>query len=65
MDRVVDIGKWIFVYCTDFIINVANLTGTSYYEVNAFLFVILWPVLTAVLFCYFVYLKWKVSKLEG
>jgi len=65
MDKVVDIGKWIFMYCTDFIINVANLTGTSYYEVNAFIFVILWPSLTVIMFLYFVYLKWKLRKLEG
>ncbi len=33
--------KWmveVYVYCTDFIINLANLTHTSYYEVNAFIF---------------------------
>lgn len=33
--------KWmveVYVYCTDFIINLANLTNTSYYEVNAFVF---------------------------
>ncbi len=39
----------IYVYCTDFIINVANLTDTSYYEVNAFLFCFLWIVITFVL----------------
>ena len=64
MDRVVDIGKWIFMYCTDFIINVANLTGTSYYEMNAFLFVVLWPVLTLVLFCYYLYLKVRAYRLK-
>ena len=39
-----------FVYCTDFIINTANLLDISYYEVNALLFVIIWPLLTIGLF---------------
>lgn len=41
--------KWmveVYVYCTDFIINLANLTHTSYYEVNAFIFCFLWIVVT-------------------
>ena len=35
----------IYFQCTDFVINVANLTGTSYYEINFFLFCVLYPVL--------------------
>ena len=34
---------WLYVYCTDFIINLANGTGTSYYEVNVVLFCFLYP----------------------
>ncbi len=41
--------KEIFVYCTDFIINLTNLLGVSYYEVNALFFVIIWPLLTIAL----------------
>lgn len=37
----------VFVYCTDFMINLANLTGLSYYEVNALVFCLAWPALTA------------------
>ena len=62
MDKIVEIGMWLFMYCTDFIINVANLTGTSYYEVNAFIFVILWPLVTMGLLIYYLYLKVKVRK---
>ena len=43
-------GAWVYGYCTDFVINMANLTNTSYYEVNAALFVFSWPLLTALLF---------------
>ena len=41
--------KEIFIYCTDFIINLTNLLGVSYYEVNALFFVIIWPLLTIAL----------------
>lgn len=35
----------VYNYCTDFVINIANLTNTSYYEVNVFLFCFLYPIL--------------------
>jgi len=50
MELVLKIIREIFVYCADFIINTANLLDISYYEVNALLFVIIWPVLTIGLF---------------
>ncbi|MFD2514219.1 hypothetical protein ACFSRY_10100 [Pontibacter locisalis] len=37
----------VFNYCTDFMINLANLTHLSYYEVNALIFCLIWPLLTA------------------
>lgn len=39
------LGSEAYVYCTDFTINLANLTGTSYYEVNFFFFCVLYPLL--------------------
>ncbi|MEM9928287.1 MAG: hypothetical protein AAF840_00580 [Bacteroidota bacterium] len=36
---------WLYVYCTDFIINLANLLGWSYYEVNVLIFCFGYPVL--------------------
>ena len=36
----------LYVYCTDFIINLANLTGSSYYEMNAIIFCFIYPLLT-------------------
>jgi flagellar biogenesis protein FliO len=44
----------VYVYCTDFIINVANLTNTSYYEVNAFLFCFVWVIITVILLIIYV-----------
>ena len=37
------LGKVIYVYCTDFIINLANLLNLSYYEINTIIFCILYP----------------------
>ena len=44
----------VYGYCTDFVINIANLLGLSYYEVNALIFVIIWPLLTVALVVLFV-----------
>ncbi len=35
----------IYVYCTDFIINLANIFNSSYYEINTLFFCILYPIL--------------------
>lgn len=37
------VGFAIYAYCTDFVINVANITGLSYYEINPILFCFLFP----------------------
>lgn len=47
LELIQELGIFIYIYCTDFVINLANLTGFSYYEVNAFIFIIIWPILTA------------------
>lgn len=33
----------IYVYCTDFVISLANITGLSYYEINFLFFCVLYP----------------------
>jgi|UPI0005C6CD9F hypothetical protein len=53
-----------YVYCTDFIINVANGTGLSYFEVNALLFVLVWPVVSLGLLGYLVWLCFRYSRLR-
>jgi len=57
MDELIHIGKILYAYCTDFIINLANLFGASYYEVNAVIFCFLYPVIIIVLLV--VYIKKK------
>lgn len=56
---------WIYGYCADFMINAANLTQTSYYEVNAFIFCILWPSVTLFLLIWYVHLKVKIARQEA
>jgi len=55
MKHVKIIGGYIYAYCTDFIINLADLTGLSYYEINAIIFCIVWPTLTLLLFILNIY----------
>ena len=54
----------LYNYCTDFIINVANLLGLSYYEVNAFVFCLLYPLLIFVLVSIFIFQKRKLKQLR-
>lgn len=42
---------FLYNYCTDFIINLANLTSLSYYEINALIFLLVWPAFTIALLC--------------
>ncbi|GAA4347577.1 hypothetical protein GCM10023185_02710 [Hymenobacter saemangeumensis] len=40
---------WAFWYCTDFMVNLANLTHTSYDEANTWVLLLLIPALLALL----------------
>jgi hypothetical protein len=41
----------LYNYCTDFIINLTSLTSLSYYEINALIFLLIWPAFTITLLC--------------
>jgi hypothetical protein len=45
MNNIIDLGKFIYAYCTDFIINLANILNLSYYEINFVIFCVLYPIL--------------------
>ena len=45
MNSLIHLFKELYAYCTDFIINLANITGLSYYEVNFVIFIIIYPLL--------------------
>jgi hypothetical protein len=49
MNELIEFGVSIYTYCTDFVINLANLLNLSYYEINAWIFCIIWPLVTVVL----------------
>lgn len=63
-DELANIVIELYMYCTDFTINLANLTGTSYYEVNFFFFCVLYPLLLTTLPLTAIYLKLKLRKLK-
>lgn len=58
LELIQKVGMFIYIYCTDFVINLANLTGSSYYQINAFIFILVWPILTVGFF--FAYLLQKI-----
>ena len=39
-----DLIIFLYNYCTDFIITLANISGLSYYEINAIIFCLLYPI---------------------
>lgn len=43
MQKLQHLVDWLYVYCTDFIINLANLFNLSYYEINALFFCLIYP----------------------
>ena len=61
MSALAEHTEWLYVYCTDFCIHLANLTGTSYYEVNLFFFCVVYPVLAAVLPMGYVVQRWRLK----
>jgi hypothetical protein len=55
-------GTYVFLYSTDFVINLANLTGLSYYEINTFIFIVMWPLLTVFLLFICILQKFRLAK---
>lgn len=45
MNIVEQLGAFIYVYCTDLLINLANILKLSYYEINFLIFCLLYPIL--------------------
>ena len=55
----------IYVYCTDFIINLANILDLSYYEINAIIFCFLYPILIVGLTVIYLLQKRRWNKLKA
>lgn len=45
MNQLFELVNWVYNYCTDFVINLANILNLSYYEINFILFIIVYPAL--------------------
>jgi hypothetical protein len=63
MEELFKLTTIVYVYCTDFVINLANLFSVSYYEINALLFCILWPAVTVILLLIFIMQKIRLIKI--
>lgn len=57
--------KVIYVYCTDFIINLANIFDLSYYEINTLIFCILYPILLISLTVIYMLQRKRLRKLKA
>ncbi len=64
MGSILHLLNALYAYCTDFVINLANLLGLSYYEVNFVFFVILYPLIFIVSLAIFIIQKNRLSKLK-
>jgi hypothetical protein len=64
MELLLFIFKVLYAYCTDFVINLANISGTSYYEVNFVIFIIIYPLLLILAPAVFIIQKLRLSKLK-
>jgi hypothetical protein len=63
INQVIEFAYWVYNYCTDFVINLANIFNLSYYEINFILFIILYPLLVSgAIFLFFIQ-KWRLKKL--
>ena len=64
MNLLFKIAMDLYMYCTDFTINIANLLSISYYDVNAMIFCILWPVITILLISIYIAQKIRLNRLK-
>jgi hypothetical protein len=56
------IYRFVYMYCVDFLINLSNILGSSYYELNFVLFCVLFPFLCVVLPLIYLILKIVTSR---
>ena len=53
MHKLIDWAYFLYGYCTDFVINLANILHLSYYEINFILFCLLYPLLLIFSFIFY------------
>lgn len=64
MDKMTELVNLLYVYCTDFIISLANLLYLSYYEVNTLFFCIVYPLVLVLLLVVFFWQKSRLKRLK-
>ena len=64
MNDLIHLFKELYAYCTDFIINLSNITGLSYYEVNFVIFIIIYPLLLFVSPVVYIYQKSRLRTIK-
>ena len=64
MEIIVAFFKFVYVYCTDFIINISNIIKISYYETNLIIFCFIYPFLCVLLPIVYYTLKIKNKKYD-
>ncbi len=57
--------KEVYIYGTDFIINLANILNLSYYEINTLIFCFLYPLIIIGLILIFIIQKKRWNRLIG
>ena len=62
MKEIVKFGMNLYSYCTDFVINLANILDLSYYEINFIAFCILYPLLLIVSLGFYIMQKLRLNK---
>jgi hypothetical protein len=65
MNDLIHLFKELYAYCTDFIINLANITGLSYYEVNFFIFIIIYPLFFIITFTIYIIQKLRLRTIKN
>jgi hypothetical protein len=64
MNNLIHLFNEFYNYCTDFIINLSNITKLSYYEVNFIIFIILYPLFLIVSPLVFFYQKARLRNIK-
>lgn len=59
-----EIINHLYVYCTDFIINLANMFVLSYYEINFLIFIVAYPILFIGALVFFFWQKLRLRSLN-
>ncbi len=65
MNEFTELGKFIYTYCTEFIINLSNILNLSYYEINFIIFCVLYPILSIASMSIFFVQKIRLKKIKA